>query len=260
MRTCCLLILLFFHLPTHLFSQTEKMSCEVKIAVKNLYADRLNRVYVINQSGMFQYDDHCRLTASFTKRVAGGITSADVSNPLKILVFVQAEQKIFLLNDQLHVQSEIILSDMGINHATLVCNSRGDGFRVFDQSTNKLYRYDYNLNRMQENDLSVAFNGSFEPVMMAENEKFIAISNRGSGIMVFDRFGNYVTTCTFPSADYFSLTETEIVFFENDRLISYSPGKHTPSELMHSSKSKAAIKTNNRWIHYDSTGFSVFEE
>lgn len=255
-------VALFYSLlPLLAIAQPDVHSCSVKTPITNLYADRINRIYVVNNSGLFQYDNECRQINSFTQRIAGGISSVDVNNPLKILAFSRAEQKIYLLNDQLHIQSNIALSDLGIRLATLVCNSRHDGFRVFDQATHKLIRFDYHLNRLQENDLSAALNESFEPVMMAENEKIIAISNRGSGIMVFDRFGNYLKTYSAAAADCFYLTDSEIVFTEGDSLVFISSEKHSKIAKEHISPShQFAIINQNRWIFYDSTGFSVSEK
>lgn len=252
--------LFYSFLPLLAIAQQNIPSCSVKTPVKNLYADRMNRIYVINNNGLFQYDKDCKQINSFTKRISGGITSVDISNPLKILAFSRAEQKVYLLNDQLHIQSTINLSDLGILLATLVCNSRNDGFRVFDQATNKLIRFDYSLNRLQENDLSTALNKNFEPVMMAENEKIVAISNRSSEILVFDRFGNYMQSYSSSSADHFYLTDSEIVFNEGENLVYISPEKHgiIATERI-SQPNQSAIKNQNRWILYDSTGFAVSE-
>ncbi len=261
MRKVTILIAHFLFFSVNTFSQQTDSVCTTKIPVKSLYADRLNRIYVINNNGLFQYDNECRQINSFTKRIAGGITSVDVSNPLKILAFSQAEQKIFLLNDQLHIQSSIAISDLGILSATLVCNSRNDGFRVFDQATQKLIRFDYNLNRLQENDLSTVLKKSFEPVMMAENEKLIAISNRDSGIMVLDRFGNYMQFYSASSADHIYLTDSEIVFTEGENLVYISPEKHGMISTEHISvPNQSVIKNQNRWIYFDSTGFAVSEK
>lgn len=261
MRLGFILISLYFLLPRYSVAQPEEPACSVNTTVKLFYADRLNRVYVVNPSGLFQYDSQCNQTASFTKRINGGITSVDVSNPLKILVFSQAEQKIYLLNDQLHLQSAINLSDLGVMQATLVCHSRSDGFRVFDQATLRLLRFDYNLNRIQENDLSQAFNEHFEPVMMAENEKIIAISNHASGVLFFDRFGNYIQNYSNPHADRFYLTDTHMAFTDGDKQVSVSPDKYgvVLSEPITDAQ-HTAIKINNRWVYYDATGFSVSEK
>lgn len=261
MRSSLLFIFHLLLLPLYSHAQQERVYCAVKTPVNHLYFDRLNRIYAVNNTGLFQYDLECRQINSFTQRITGGITSVDVSNPLKILVFSRAEQTIYLLNDQLHVQSTIVLSDLGILLATLVCNSRNDGFRVFDQATQKLFRFDYSLNRIQENDLRAALNDSFEPVMMAEDEKIIAISNRGSGILVLDRFGNYMQSYSAENADHFYLTDSEIVFTKDDKLVYLSPDKfNTIISEQIDNHQQTAIKLNNRWIYYDSTGFSVSEK
>jgi hypothetical protein len=255
-RRGCLLWLLF--IPWFVFAQENTVVCQVKIPVISLHADRLNRIYVLNSSGLFQYDNQCNLLASFTKKLAGGITSVDVSNPLKILVFSRAEQKIYVLNDQLHVQSEISLADLGIIQAVVVCNSRGDGFRVYDQATHKLLRFDYTLNLIQENILSPDIKGNFDPVKMDENEKFIAIGNRKSGILLFDRYGNYQHAFSSVPEETFYLTDSEIAFTKGDTLIFQNSFKvnENKTELLPVAN-QIAVRIDSRWIFYDSAGFSI---
>jgi hypothetical protein len=245
-RRGCLLWLLF--IPWFVFAQENTVVCQVKIPVISLHADRLNRIYVLNSSGLFQYDNQCNLLASFTKKLAGGITSVDVSNPLKILVFSRAEQKIYVLNDRLHVQSEISLADLGIIQAVVVCNSRGDGFRVYDRASRMLIRFDSNLRK--EYEMPIPDKTILNPVLMSENQNWVLISNPPEGILVADRYGNYIRTIESPDSGLFHTDDLTVSFVNNDmvNIVTISNGEKKTFSLPKNQPFRDIVIMNNATI------------
>jgi hypothetical protein len=232
--------------------------CYRQLSVKQLFICRLNNIYVLNQTGIFQFNDRCMLTASFTQRITGDITSIDVSNPLKILAFAREEQKIYLLDNQLHVQSVIALSDLGILQAAAICNSRHDGFRVLDLPNQQLVRFDYLLNRTHQTELNLLPGMTADPEWMAENENNIVIKNRHGAFLILDRYGNYLRSWDENNLSGVYLTETTLVYSQNNKIISQRPDNlFTRTESIIPAGFLGAIPLGDRWCYYHARGFLI---
>ncbi len=232
--------------------------CYRQLPVKQLFICRLNNIYVLNHSGIFQFNDQCMLTASFTQRIAGDFTSIDVSNPLKILAFARDEQKIYLLDNQLHVQSVIALADLGILQAAAVCNSRHDGFRVLDLSNQQLIRFDYLLNRTHQTELNLLPGMTADPEWMAENENNIVIKNRHGAFLILDRYGNFIRSWEENYLSGLYLTETTLVYSQANKVIFQRPDNlFSRTESTIPAGFLGAILLGNRWCYYHTRGFLI---
>src|SRR6476659_8841896 len=68
-------------------------------------ADNLNNVYMIKDDELIKYLPDGRFFRRYSNLKLGTITSVDVTNPLKILVYYRDFQQIIFLDNQLSVNS-----------------------------------------------------------------------------------------------------------------------------------------------------------
>ena len=61
-----------------------------------------------------------------------------------------------------------------------------------------------------------------QPVSMIEKNKQVYLNVPGKGIIVFDRFGNYLKTIPLTECSRFQVTDTDIIYFNNDSLYKYN--------------------------------------
>src|SRR5688572_3667151 len=85
-------------------------------------ADNFGNIYTVKNEELCKYLPNGKRHARYSNLRYGNITSLDVSNPLKILLYYRDFQQIIFLDNQLSVNSNpVSLELLGLEQAHLVC-------------------------------------------------------------------------------------------------------------------------------------------
>ena len=204
------------------FSQTTPeytLIAEIKEKTDGVVMDNMEHVYIYDATNIKKYDKIGTLLFSYSALSTGKISSVDVYNPFKVMVFSKDFERLVFLDNKLAIQqSTSVLSDLNILSAC-VCMSYDNGFWVYDESKKQLFRYDaqYNL-RNTSQIISNFVEKDIEPLFIKEtNSGFLLLNDKENGILIFDRFGTYLKSIPI-FTDYFDVYNNQILYIENDLL------------------------------------------
>ena len=208
------------------------------------FSDPLGNVYVVKDNTLKKFSAGHKQVADYTNAFLGNIYSIDISDPLRILLFFKDSKQILWLDNFLsEIRSPVWLDDMGADQAELVCASSQGGFWAFSSLNNQLQYYDVNLSRVHEGTtLNILTGPGIRPTYMCEKNRSVYLNVPGTGILEFDRFGNYSKTLPIDVPGAFQVTDSYIYFTLNDELFSCDlrtagisslilPGRETPEAI-----------------------------
>ena len=185
--------------------------------------DNLGNVYTVNSEELFKYLPNGKLHTRYSNLKLGSITSVDVSNPLKILLYYRDFQQLVFLDNQLSVNSDVVsLERLGLEQAELVCTSANNSFWVYNKQNNELLRFDENGRRIASTgNLKQVLQANLAPNFMIEYNGFLFLNSPATGIYVFDMFGAFSKVISIASLTYFQPKENLIYYQKNASICSY---------------------------------------
>jgi len=196
--------------------------------------DNLGNIYAVKNDNLIKYDAQGIQQKTFTNKISGRITSIDVSNPFKIIVFYKDFSQIIFLENTLSISgSPIQLASLDLEQATLACSSYNNGFWVYESQLSQLIRYDEGLSVSQKSGNIMQLSGNeINPNFLAEENNSIYLWDKKVGILVFDRFGTYLKTLYFKDISCFQIFNNKLFYFkENSTLKIYNLQTFEESEL-----------------------------
>jgi hypothetical protein len=186
--------------------------------IKNIQVDNLGYVYIIQKDKIFKLDNESKLKYSFSYKNSGDISSIDVSDPLKIVVFYENFSQIIFLDNTLSISNgPVSLFKMNVVNPTLVCSTSDKGLWIYDKQGFTLFKYDANFQLLfSVSDLPTILGSAFEPVYMMNNNSYLYLSDSINGIFIFDQYGALYKKLHFKGISIFDIDNNSIVYSEND--------------------------------------------
>lgn len=180
--------------------------------------DILGNIYTIKGSDIQKYNDKGILCCTYSDKTSGEITSVDVRDPLRILVFYKPFGIIKILDNKLGEQSIIELRKMQLTDPWMVCTSDIQGIWAYDNATSRLYRFDASMQPIGlSNDLRQDISRSLNPEMMAESDYWLIIKDNNS-LLVFDKMGSYFKPVPIEKGTAGLLLHDEWIYTSGNRL------------------------------------------
>ncbi len=184
--------------------------------------DIKGNVYLVNDTELFKYDEKGDLLYRFSNSLNGLITSIDVTNPLRILLFYKESNVIVFLNQQLATITDAIqINDLSSVEAIVAAASSKGGFWTFDALTMTLLFFDSNrILQKQSVNLSGYLNGD-EPIFLVEQMQSLYLQTQNR-ILVFDIYGNLINTFPFTSKNKIKIVENSIHALNTSGITKYN--------------------------------------
>jgi hypothetical protein len=189
----------------------------------NFTSDHLGNLYLINDDILEKYDTMGNLFKTYNDKTLGNISYADVSNPLKVVVFYKEFGEVVYLDNMLAKTSDPIrLMDIGLDQASLVCFYY-DGIWVYDQRNQELVQLNHEQKKIHKTgNLAHQLNIDLAPDFMLQHNNYLYLNNPSTGILVFDNYGTYSKTIPLRGLKTFQVVEDNIVYFSGNRLYSFN--------------------------------------
>lgn len=217
--------LLFFLVifSTQDFSAYNKLA---RINVDNDFftTDPLGNVYLIKNNIISKYDNEGNFKNSYSNSISGNVSIADVSDPLRIMLFYSDFNQIIFLDKTLSLLGDPInLDEFGIDQTGYVCSSPNDGFWIYDKQREAILYFDKDLEiRQQTTKISNLVDYETEPGFIIVKNNMVFLLIPGTGILIFDNFGSYFKTLNIKDINSFQVFENQIVFYKNQQLLFYN--------------------------------------
>ena len=157
--------------------------------------DRLGNIYLVKGNVVSKYDAGMNFQCSYDNYPAGGMSSLDVSNPFKVIVFYSEFNKLIYLDSKLaELRSPILLDDAELYNTKVVCTSSFGGFWVFDEQNVCVRRVDSNLEISQQGTNIYDKLGDADVIAMRESINYLFLFADDGKILILDKFGNFYRT------------------------------------------------------------------
>ena len=214
----------FFYFMSAFVSDHFTLDKSISQKGTSITSDNLGNIYIVLHDQLFKYDLGGTFLKSYSNKTLGNITTVDVSDPLKILVFYKDFSKVVFLDNTLSIKKDAIsLTDVGFDQAVLACTSYESGFWIFDQPSTKLIRYDNNLQQSnQSENISQMTGKEIHPSHLAEYNNLVYLSDTTNGVFVFDRYGTYFKTIPITGINSFQIQADQLLYLKARKLISYN--------------------------------------
>jgi len=186
--------------------------------------DNLGNVYVISGDMIKKYKEDGSFYRVYSNKRLGNISSADVMNPLKIVLFYKDFSRIvFLDNTVTENGNALLLEDRDLELASLACASFDNGIWVYDPVRFLLVRFNQQLQEtVRITNLNQILGYAPEPDFMNEYESILYINDPSRGILRFDIFGTYLSTIPIKNLTNFQVSDKQLFYSkENGSLIAY---------------------------------------
>lgn len=159
---------------------------------KQVKMDNLGNIYTvsINNQIVKRNSNFDSIGVFNDTRRYGNISSIDVTNPLKLLVFYKDFSTIVVLDRFLNVINLIALTKQNLQQVSTIATSYDNKIWLFDEVDNQLKKIDDDGNVMLATaDFRLVFNKAFVPEMICDNDGKIYLYASQNGLAVFDYYG-----------------------------------------------------------------------
>ncbi|PXX95693.1 hypothetical protein DF185_21590 [Marinifilum breve] len=218
--------------------------------------DHMGNVYVVNGSQLSKYNSEGEQVCNFSDSSLGSISSIDVSDPLRILLFYRDFNQIIYLNNKLStIGNEIDLYDISDNETEFVCNSQKGGFWMYNSIENQATYITNNGEIAAQTILLGSFFEDAEIVKMFEHNSDLYLLYENKGILQLDQNGQFVRKLSFQDIQDFQLIGKQIYYQDKTGIHLYQAlnqsdqlihTKEDPSrEIIQCTKDKIFIKNEN---------------
>jgi len=177
-------------------------------------------IFLISGNTLYKLDNLYNKEIEFSNKMYGNISSVDVSNPYKILVFYKETGMIVFLDNHLkEIQSPISLPKQGLINTELACTGSDNSFWIYYNDTHQIIKFDYKINAIASTpDLTILTNIAIPPKSIQEKGDKLFLEIPDFGILIFYNTGNYIQTLHFPKIVSFNpLTEKDFFYVDNSR-------------------------------------------
>lgn len=189
--------------------------------IDKVSVDRQGSIYLGDENGNInKYNSKLKLTDRFSPVQKGSIGILEAWNPLRVFVFYQQLQQYAFLDRFLVTANRFDLKDIS-SYAGLATVSLDNNLWLIDLAKFELIKYNISYGQIEiERPFDLILNPEdYEITHIREYQNLLFVSDKKSGILIFDNLGNYLRTIKKTGITYFNFLGDKIYFQVGDSLI-----------------------------------------
>ncbi len=181
-------------------------------------SDDLGNIYTVSQNKLIKRDLNGKLLYDYSPYINGDISFVDAGDPFKILLFYEDFGLIEWLDNTLSSVSQIYLSEIGMELASLACSSYQNGIWLYLPPFLQLKRLDQFLETSDNSgNLYKAAGIEVDPNYLIERDNTIYLNDPSYGIIILDKYGTFNKLIGIKGLETFQVFSRKIVFMENQQ-------------------------------------------
>lgn len=197
---------------------------KVASTIDQLDSDYLGNFYFINKDIITKFSPKLDTLFEQSFKIAGDITSMDVGQSLKILLYSRDQNLIVYLDNTLTMsEAEISLADKGLYMTELVTLSMlNNDLWIYNAQNFALEKYNRNFERVFKSDnLSMLLYQELQPNYLVESEDQLYLNNPDHGVLVFDVYGTFLKTIPIKGVKKLRVLDKKIFYIQDDYIHYY---------------------------------------
>ena len=236
-----LLFSLCFCVSAAIHAQSDSAFTFLKI-IKGDFADftvdNLDNIYLITATNQLKKIDGNGDSAGVFNDVKryGTVSSIDVTNPLKILLYYKNFATVVVLDRFLNIRNTINFRKKNIFSVQTITTSYDNNIWFFDDQDYKLKKIDEEGKLLLETtDFRMLFDSVPSPIQITDKENFVYLYDPEKGFYIFDYYGSFKNRLPFLNWTNVAVSEKNMYGFNNKKLYSYELNSLTLKEYQLSS-------------------------
>lgn len=204
-------------------AQQEIQDLSITMEMDYFELDKFDNVYVVNQNQLQRLASKTESAYIFEDERYGKITTIDVSNPQKLLLFYDAYDIILSLDNTLTITREIDLKNLNYSDINAVALSNDNLIWLYDPTSFQLKKIDQN-GQIKAESLSLIHENldHILPIKIIEHENKVFVNSPDDGILVFDNLGQFIKLLPLKNIQDFQIKKDNLIFFTNRGAFMYS--------------------------------------
>ena len=226
--------------------------------------DNLGNIFIVNkQQQLIKYSkDLDSLQVYNNVQRFGVLSSIDVSNPLKVLLFYKDFSTVVVLDRFLAERAVIDFRKIGIYNANAISLAYDNQIWLYDELNNTIKKINDNGEvSMEFNDFRTLFETAPYPSKIIDNNGLVYVYDAKTGILVMDYYGAYKFTLPIKEVQSLNIVNGKVLYIQNNILHFYSllelQDKTTqlPAQLISGKNIK--IEANKIWYNTNEGIFTI---
>ncbi|MFW6302486.1 MAG: hypothetical protein ACOC01_03080 [Bacteroidales bacterium] len=223
------------------------------LQAEKVYCDHLDNVYIIEANRLEKYNADFELQAAYDYQTSGVITTVDVSNPLRILVYSANANEILFLDKQMSIiGNPVLLDEMGYYDVSAVCSATRGGFWLHDAQSQQIVNIDQHGNAGLTASISERFSGLPNQLYEKNNKLFLGFEEQG--IMVYNVMGAHETSFPLKYQKNFKIINQNILYLQNNTLFSFDYFLLKEQSIFHDAFEIQDFAVNKNTLYYVQEG------
>lgn len=194
-RSSTIFFLMSLAFSSYVKGQTDasyKLIASIQGDVANFTVDNLDNVYVLTSTDQLKkYNSNGDSVAVFNNvKNFGKVSTIDVSNPLKVLLYYKDFSTIVVLDRLLAVRNTVDLRKQNIFQVNAIAQSYDNNIWLYDEDDSKLKKIDETGKVLLETpDFRLLFNQAPHIKDICDQDGFVYLYDPTQNVFVFDYYG-----------------------------------------------------------------------
>jgi len=185
--------------------------------------DKLGNLYWVFENKLNLLDCQNDKKYQYENDRLGNISSIDINNPQKILIFYDDYDIVKNLDNTLSERSRIDLKDFGYTDINAVGISNDNKIWIYDPTTFQLKKINEVGEVFGESlNLNSLYLDQIEPIKIIEDNNFVFVNSPNDGILMFDNLGQFIKILSIKNIADFQIRKDQIIYFDDVGVYSYS--------------------------------------
>ncbi len=226
--------------------------------------DNLGNIYIVKEARLVKILSSNKEEIEYSNFVLGNISSIDVSNPLRILLYYRdANQFLFLNNRLAELSSPVVLDAVDIYNSQLMCSSFENRIWVYDSQEMQLLQFNDKMDLIQKGtSLDQILDEVNTANILFEKDGYVYLNIPETGVLVFDSFGTYYKT--FPKKGiksfqvfngiYFYQIGDSVYYFDKDTF------EDKEIEIFNNENVKQVLMFNNKYYSLSESAIKIYQQ
>jgi len=186
--------------------------------------DHLGHIYSINENELKKYTAEGKMISNYSDALLGEITTIDVSNPLRLLIFYKESNLVVYLDQNLSpINDPIDLYTYSDNETLLCCNASSGGFWIYNPEDNQTFNISKQGEIRNKSLLLDAYFKNKQPSKMIEYHDALYFLIPSQGILILNKFGQFEQHVLLPGITDFCFDNQTLFYQKNRTWLKYNP-------------------------------------
>ena len=238
-----------------------KIKFVLSYRAEQILLDSVKNIYIVSRNKFLKFDNKGKEIAFFDSQVNEKISFADVSNPMKILLYYEGENKIIFSDNYLSkIGDEIQLEELGFSGNLFISVSEAGYYWIIDRSDLSVHKFNSDFKLLFS---SILFEPKNEIDFFTVSANKLFLKTTDGSVYVYDDFGNFLYKLKKTIKSDFNITGNIISYYDAslNSVISYDfySGNEKTIPLPDSVNAVNTFVFQNTFIANDSSKVYVFE-